>query len=72
MNKILYILITVLLLSSCDKKFSELNIDPKNPTTVPSETLFTNAQKDLGDQVASTNVNLNNFKLWVQYWTETT
>jgi hypothetical protein len=62
----------VMFLSSCDKKFSELNVDPKNPTTVPSETLFTNAQKGLGDQVASTNVNRNNFKLWSQYWQETT
>jgi hypothetical protein len=34
--------------------------------------LFTNAQKNAGDQVASTNVNVNNFKLWSQYWTETT
>jgi hypothetical protein len=34
--------------------------------------LFSNAQKALGDQIASTNVNLNIFKLWAQYWTETT
>jgi len=72
MNKIYYILLTVLILGSCTVPFDELNIDPKNPTAVPSETLFTNAQKDLGDQLASTNVNFNNFKLWSQYWQETT
>lgn len=47
-------------------------MDPKKPAVVPSETLFTNAQKNAGDQVASTNVNRNNLKLWAQYWTETT
>lgn len=72
MNRILYILLSVLILGSCTVPFDELNVDPKNPENVPSETLFTNAQKDLGDQVASTNVNLNNFKLWAQYWQETT
>lgn len=72
MNKIYYILIMVLILSSCSKKFSDLNVDPKRPSVVPSETLFTNAQKNAGDQIASTNVNVNNFKLWSQYWTETT
>jgi hypothetical protein len=72
MNKISYILITVLILSACTKPFDELNVNPKKPQTVPSETLFTNAQKEMSDQVASTNVNLNNFKLWAQYWQETT
>lgn len=72
MNKIYYILIMVLVLSSCDKKFQDLNTDPKNPSSVPSETLFTSAQKQMGDQVASTSVNFNNFKLWSQYFTETT
>ena len=33
---------------------------------------FQNAQKALSDQVSSTNVNLNVWKLFSQYWTETT
>lgn len=72
MKNILYILMGVLILSGCTKKFDELNVDPKNPTVVPSESLFTSAQKELGDQVGSTNVNTNNFRLWSQYWQETT
>lgn len=72
MNKIYYIILMVLVLSSCARKFEDLNNDPKNPLAVPSATLMTNAQKNLGDQIASTNVNRNNFKLWSQYWTETT
>ena len=49
-----------------------MNEDVKNPTNVPGETLFSNAQKNMSDQIASTNVNRNDFKLWAQYWTETT
>jgi hypothetical protein len=62
----------VLVLSSCTRKFEDLNKDPKNPLAVPSNTLISNAMKNMGDQVASTNVNTNNFRLWSQYWTETT
>jgi hypothetical protein len=39
---------------------------------VPGGFLFSNALKALSDQIASTNVNLNIWKLWAQYWTETT
>jgi len=47
-------------------------MDTKHPSEVPGDMLFTNAQKALVDQVSETNVNYNNFKLWAQYWTETT
>lgn len=57
--------------TGCDKdKLAELNEDPKNPTEVSGEFLFSNAQQALSDQVASTNVNLNVWKLWAQNWTE--
>lgn len=58
--------------TSCTKNFEDFNTDEKHATEVPGDYLFSNAQKALGDQVASTNVNLNIFKLWAQYWTETT
>ncbi|GJM35931.1 MAG: hypothetical protein DHS20C18_49320 [Saprospiraceae bacterium] len=63
----------VLLFSaSCEKDLSELNQDIKNPAQVPGESLFTSAQKDLVDQLVSTNVNYNPFRLFCQYWTQTT
>ena len=71
MKKILIILMTFLVIASCTK-MEDLNKDTKNPAEVPGVTLFSNAQKALADQIASTNVNLNVFKLWAQYWTETT
>ncbi len=71
MKKILIIFLTFLVIASCTK-LEDLNKDTKRPTDVPGVTLFSNAQKNLSDQIASTNVNMNVFKLWAQYWTETT
>ncbi|MAZ93902.1 MAG: SusD/RagB family nutrient-binding outer membrane lipoprotein [Lentimicrobiaceae bacterium] len=71
MKKILIILMAFMVVASCTK-LEDLNKNVKNPTEVPAATLFSNAQKDLADQIASTNVNMNVFKLWAQYWTETT
>jgi hypothetical protein len=73
MKKIFFVIIVLLgVMTSCTKNFEDFNTDKKRPVVVPAETLFANAQKALADQEASTNVNLNNFKLWAQYWTETT
>lgn len=73
MKKIIFALIILIgVSSSCTKNFEEFNTDKKNPTEVPGGFLFANAQKAFSDQVASTNVNLNVFKLFAQYWTETT
>lgn len=73
MKKIYIVLIILIGISiSCTKNFEEFNTDQKKPTEVPGNFLFANAQKALADQVASTNVNLNIFKLFSQYWTETT
>jgi len=73
MKRIYLILIVLVGISvSCTKNFEDWQKDEKNPTEVPGEMLFTNAQKDLADQVAETNVNVNNWKLFAQHWTEVT
>ncbi|NOU47236.1 MAG: SusD/RagB family nutrient-binding outer membrane lipoprotein [Bacteroidales bacterium] len=69
-NLILLVLIGITL--SCTKNFEDFNTDKKRPVEVPGQFLFANAQKAFGDQTASTNVNLNNWKLFAQYFTETT
>lgn len=58
--------------ASCTKQFESFNTDVKNPSTASGEALFSRAELALVDQVTSTDVNLNVFKLWVQYWSETT
>ena len=75
MKKLILVLIALIgvgIVTSCNDTLEEMNVDTKHPTKVPGNYLFANAQKALADQVASTNVNLNNWKLWAQYWTETT
>ena len=56
--------------ASCTDNFEELNTDPKNPLEVTGGVLFTNAQVELSNQLSSTNVNDNIWKLMAQYWTE--
>ncbi len=57
---------------ACTDKFEEMNTDSKNPADVDGNFLFTSAQKELMDQISNTNVNWNVWKIFVQYWTETT
>ena len=72
MKKILLTISAFFLLLSCTDDITNLNEDTKNPSNVPAEYLFSNAQKNLVDQMTSTNVNNNVFRLFVQHWTETT
>jgi len=57
---------------SCTKNFEQINTDIKHPADVPGNSLFTGALLNLADQVSNTNVNRNVWKLFAQYWTETT
>ena len=72
MKKIAIIFSTFFFMSSCTDDITRLNEDTKNPTFVPAGTLFSNAEKNMVDQMTSTNVNQNVFRLFVQNWTETT
>ncbi|MCB0431197.1 MAG: SusD/RagB family nutrient-binding outer membrane lipoprotein [Flavobacteriales bacterium] len=56
---------------SCTK-LEEFNKDTKHPEEVTGNTLFSNALRNMCDQETSTNVNRNVFRLFAQYWTETT
>jgi hypothetical protein len=71
MKKIIIFLSVFALTISCGK-LEDLNKNIKDPASVPGETLFTGAQRRVFNQMVSSNVNLNNFRLFVQYWTETT
>ncbi len=71
MKKIIAILSIFIIFSSCGK-LEDLNENTKDPGNVSGESLFTGAQKSLLDQMVNTNVNFNVFRLFAQYWTETT
>jgi hypothetical protein len=75
MKKIILTTLTIItLMASCqsDDQYEAKNIDPKNPVDVSPEFLFNAATKSLFDQMTSTNVNTNIFRMLGQHWTETT
>lgn len=72
MKKILIISTAVIFLASCTKDITSLNENTKSASVVPSQTLFTKAQLNLANTIASPSVNLNIFRLLSQQWTETT
>jgi hypothetical protein len=72
MKKLLSIIVLLTVFSACTKDLTKYNVDPKNPVSVPSYSLFTNAQHSLANTVTSSNVNLNIFRLVEQQWEETT
>jgi hypothetical protein len=73
MKKIVLVICGLVVLGiSCKRNITDLNIDPKNPSTAPSYAFFTNAQRSLMNTLTSSNVNLNIFRLIVQHWQETT
>ena len=65
-------LILIVFVASCTDNFEDFNTDKKNPATAPGEALFTNAMKELADQINKPDVNYNIWELWSQYWNETT
>lgn len=66
------ILFVTTLFAACQDDFGDLNVDTKKPPVVPPAALFVSSQKFLVDQITSSNVNSNIFRLISQYWTETT
>src|SRR5215470_5258605 len=73
MKKIILVICGLVVLgTSCKRNITDLNIDPKNPSTAPSYAFFTNAQRSLMNTLTSSNVNLNIYRLITQQWQETT
>ncbi len=72
MKKLIIILTAAVFAVSCSDSLEDLNQNIKDPTSVSGESLFAAAQKRLADRVVTPNVNLNNSRLWVQHWQETT
>jgi len=71
MKKLFIIGFALVSLAACSD-LTLLNKDIKNPEEVPAGSLFANATVELFDFMVSTNVNVNNFRLWAQQWAQTT
>jgi hypothetical protein len=72
MKKIALIFVLMSVLTACTKDLTKLNVNPKQPSTVPSYSLFTESERVLDSSLCSANENLNIFRLIEQQWTETT
>lgn len=72
MKKLLFILFIGFLAGCSTDHFADLNTDKKNPSEIPAEPLFTNAVRNFGDQMQSCSVNSNVYRLYAQYWAQTT
>lgn len=72
MKKLIILFLPVLLLTACVDSLDDYNVDTKRPSVVPPVTLFSNALKGLADTLTSPNVNVNNYRLYVQQWATTT
>jgi hypothetical protein len=69
-NRLIILISFTSLFLSCSDNITGLNEETKRPETTKSEFLFTNAEHALVDQVTSTSVNFNVFRLFAQQWTE--
>lgn len=69
MKKILLPLVAGLLLVGCTR--DDINQDSNTLYTTIATTLIPYAQKEISDYVTTPNVNENNSRLLMQYWTET-
>ena len=58
--------------TSCERDISALNVDPKNPSVVPTENLLSTVSYYLANAHVSASVNENITRFFTQQWTETT
>lgn len=62
----------MMLTTACvDSLDADYNVDPKSPTTAIASGFIANAERNLVRTVVSTNVNINPFRFYVQYWAAT-
>lgn len=71
MKKIALIATLCLIVTSCANESNDYNNDHAALYNTSAESLLTNAQKQLADQMTTPSINLNIFRLFSQYWTET-
>lgn len=72
MKKIILILFAICLTNSCVNDSEDYHEDQKKPYQIPSQYLFSQAEKSLVDKLVTPNFNRNVFRFLQQYWTETT
>lgn len=72
MKKIFLTILVSGIVFSCDDRLEELNRPRKDPVEVPGPPLFSSGLRNMVDMMVSTDVNENVFRLYAQYWAQTT
>lgn len=72
MKKLILTIIISAIVFSCDDRLEEMNKPTKNAEFVPGVPLFSSGVRNMFDMMVSTNVNENVFRLYAQYWAQTT
>jgi hypothetical protein len=72
MKKIFIFLGAAFIAISCDDNLSDLNVDPKKPSVVTPEVLFTYGQFNIVKQMVNPDYNDNLDRFWSNYFTQTT
>ena len=72
MKKILLTLFIVGVFTACDERLEELNTPTKGAVKVPAAPLFANGINELFYMMNNSNTNINVFRLYAQYWAQTT
>lgn len=65
---LIVLLFISLVFVSCDKDFEELNTNPNNPTSIPSELLLGNILRNTGNIMYSTFNGGDMGECWAQHW----
>lgn len=72
MKKLLLVILILGGVFSCDDRFEELNRPKKNAAEVTGDALFASGVRNMFDMMVNTDVNSNVFRLYAQYWAQTT
>ncbi|HYG40546.1 MAG TPA: SusD/RagB family nutrient-binding outer membrane lipoprotein [Cytophagales bacterium] len=72
MKKLLLIIFITGIVFSCNDRLEDINTPDKRASEVPAEPLFANGVREMFDLMTNTDVNINVFRLYAQYWAQTT
>lgn len=72
MRKIILTILLTGVFMACNDRLEELNKPTKEPVEAPAETLFASGVNYLFYMMNNSNTNINVFRLYAQYWAQTT
>lgn len=72
MKRIIIFIMAISFITVACEDIADLNIDPKNPTSVEPDALFTYGQYNIAKQMVDIDYNRNVGRIWANYYTQTT